>query len=362
MKVRSSVLLLFSVACSAQTFQGRVINGTTSNPQPSCQVILFTSSGEQGRALTNDSGEFRIVPHSKLDRRSAAILQVTQNGVDYFQPAIQGQFTNVKVFQSAKAVDPISSPLTILQFQSAGKRLQVTELHALNNISNPPITQVDPDNFVLSIPHGAQIEPAMIAAPDGGTTKVPLVLVAPSPVAGATVAKSVDRYRIDFPIEPGLTKYAIRYEIPYDAQEFVFRRQTQYPMDRIGVMVPPSIRFRSLGANLFHPVADQSGTQQQEIDGLAANVPITFTLSGTGTLAHSFHPLNPGERAMPRDPNPHTSTPLLRSELPAASVPLPPVHAGLAGQERMIAIGALLLAGILFWCFRLRRNADGVRK
>src|SRR5882724_5729833 len=234
MKISSAILILLAISCPAQTFRGRVMNGSTGNPQPSSQVILFTSSGEQGRAMTNDSGEFRIVPKANLGRHASAVVQVIHDGVDYFQPVVQGQFANFKVFQSASRVRLIVGQLSILQFQSAGKRLQVTELHALKNLSAPPITQVDPGNFILFIPPDAQAEPAIVSSPDGGTSKVPL-----TPVEG-----SKDQYRIEFPLNPGLTKYAIRYELPYNAREVVFRRQTQYPIERFGVMIPKSMRFR----------------------------------------------------------------------------------------------------------------------
>ena len=346
MKVLSAALLILPFACSAQTFQGRVMNGSTGNPQPSCQVVLFTISGEQGRALTNDSGEFRVVPKVKLQRGSAAILQVTLGGVDYFQTVIQGQFANFKVYQSAKQVSVISSPLSILQFQSVGKRLQVTELHALNNVSNPPITQVDPSNFVLSIPHGAQIDPAIISSPDGGSSKVPLV-----PVTGST-----DEYRIDFPIKPGMTKYAIRYELPYDASEFIFRRQTQYPMDRVGVIVPKSIGFRSLSPHTFHTVAGSQGAQEQQLeaDKLASNTAIAFSLSGTGELAHSFRPLQPGERPVTAQVIPKASTISPPKTVIAANSAPAPRRSSLAGHKRTIALGILLFAAALAWFLVLR--------
>jgi hypothetical protein len=355
MKVLSAALLLFPFVCFAQTFQGRVMNGSTGNPQPSCQVVLFTSSGEQGRALTNDSGEFRIVPKMKPGRRSAAILQIKQDGVDYFQPVIQGQFTNFKVYQSAKQVSVISDSLSILQFQSAGKRLQVTELHALNNVSNPPITQVDPSNFALSIPHGAQIDPAIISSPDGGSSKVPLVLI----------AESTDQYSIDFPIKPGLTKYAIRYELPYEAQELVFRRQTQYPMDRVGVMVPKSMRFRSLSPRTFHSVAGSQSAQEQqfEVDKLASNTTIAFSLSGTGELARSFRPLQPGEHPTTQVA-PKASGISPPKTIVAANAAPSPRRSSLAGYKRPIALGILLFAAVLAWFLVLRARLmkrDGIR-
>jgi hypothetical protein len=344
MKVPPILLMLLAVACSAQTFQGRVINGSTGNPQPSSQVILFTSSGEQGRALTNDSGEFRIVPKGKLGRQASAVLQVTQGGVDYFQPVVQGQLANFKVYQSANKVSLISGQLSILQFQSIGERLQVTELHALDNLSTPPITQVDPNNFILSIPPGAQIEAAIVSSPDGGSTKVPLTRVAGSAV----------RYRIDFPIKPGLTKYSIRYELPYGAQEFVFRRQTQYPMHRIGVIIPKAMSFRSLSPHSFHPVADSQGAQEQqfELDQLTSNTAIAFSLSGAGELARSFRPLQPGARPAPTLPTLHTSA-VSRAAFPATPSPAPR-RSHLAVYERSIAAGMLFSAAALVWFFMLR--------
>jgi hypothetical protein len=344
MNVSSILLMLLTVECSAQTFQGRVINGSTGNPQPSSQVILLTSSGEQGRALTNDSGEFRIVPKVKLGQHASAVLQVTQGGVDYFQPVVQGQLATFKVYQSANTVSLISDRLSILQFQSIGERLQVTELHALDNLSNPPITQVDPNNFILSIPPGAQIEAAIVSSPDGGTSKVAL-----TQVAGSTV-----QYRIEFPIKPGLTRYAIRYEFPYDTGEFVFRRQTQYPMNRVGVMIPNSMRFRSRSRLSFHPVADSKGLQEQqfELDKLAPNTTIAFSLSGAGELAHSFRPLQPGERPALKLPAPQASA-VSRTAFPANSFPAPR-HSYVAVYERSLALGILLSAAVLVWFFALR--------
>jgi hypothetical protein len=346
MKISPAVFMLLAIACSAQTFQGRVMNGSTGNPQPSSQVILLTPSGEQGRAMTNDSGEFRIVPTVTPGRHASAVLKVTQDGVDYFQPVIPGQLANFKVYQSANRVGLISSQLSILQFQSVGKRLQVTELHALNNLSTPPLTQVDPDNFVLSIPPGAQIDPAIVSSPEGGTSKVPL-----TPVTGSTV-----QYRIEFPIKPGLTKYAIRYELPYDAREFVFRRQTQYPMNRVGVMIPKSMRFQPLSPHLFHPVADSQGAQEQQFElyKLASNAAIAFSLSGTGELAHSFRPVQPGERRAPTLPPPQTSA-VSHAVLPANPLPAPR-RSPVAGHERAIAVGILLSAGALVWLFMLRAS------
>jgi hypothetical protein len=339
--------LLLAVACSAQTFRGRVVNGSTGNPVPSSQVILFTSSGEQGRALTNDSGEFRIVPTVNLGRQASAILQVKQDGVDYFQPVVQGRFADFKVYQSANRVSQISGQLSILQFQSVGKRLQVTELHALNNFSSPPLTQVDPNNFVLSIPSGAKVESVVVASPDGGTSRV-----SPTPAAESTL-----QYRIEFPLKPGLTKYAIRYDLPYESQKFIFQRKTQYPTDRVGIMIPQSMRFRSISPNSFHTAANSQAAQEQrfEVDNLASHSTIEFSLSGTGELVHSFSPLREGEHAAPSSLAAQTSE-AARTVSPINPAPAPR-RSPITGHKHSIALVIILSAAALLCFFLVRAKA-----
>jgi hypothetical protein len=352
MRSSFAILLLLPIICPAQTFQGRVTNGSTGNPQPSGQVILFTPAGEQGRATTNDSGDFRIDLPSKPAQISSAVLQVTQDGVDYFQTVRAGEFANLKVYQAAGKVNAIDDQFCILQFQSSGKRLQVTELHALNNRSDPPITRVNTGNFVLSIPAGAQIETATVSSPDGGTSKVLIIPVSEAP----------NQYRIDFPIKPGLTKYAIRYELDYDSRAFVFRRLTQYPMDRVGVMVPKSMRFQSRSPHTFHPATNAGNTQEQqfELDKLEASATFGFTLSGTGQLARSFRPLQLGERPArqtPRIEDRNSRSALTVGDHSAAIHPnLLPSNSFFTVYWRAVALGIFLLAAALTALFALRAH------
>jgi hypothetical protein len=336
MNLLRTFFLFLPLVCSAQTIQGTVQNGTTGRPEPGHEVILFTASGEQGRTTTNDDGTFRIELGKALDLHSPAILQVMHDGVEYFQAVSSGKVTNVRVYDSSSKVSGISGYLSILQFQAKGKRLQVTELHAFSNASNPPTTRVDPNNLILSIPAGAEVQPTTVSAPDGGTLKLALV-----PISGQH-----GKYRIDFPMKPGLTKYAIRYEVPY-ADELVFRRQAQYPMKRIGVIVPESMNFRSLGAKSFRTVVDQPGTHEQVLDGLGASEGFAFELSGNGVLAKSFRPLTPGEPSRSNVAKTLMSAPRAagRSLRGIAS----PVRSssGVMGYFVTLAIGILVLAGIL---------------
>lgn len=259
-------------------------NGTTGKPEPWQQVVLFTPSGEQARTITNEMGAFQIEPGKNSDPHSTGILQVTHSGVEYFQSARLGETANVKVYDSSDRVSGISNHMTILQFQAKGELLQVTELHALRNASDPATTSVNPDNLMLTIPEGAKLRPATVSGPEGGTVKLPLV----------PIPRQARQYRIDFPIKPGLTKYAVSYDLPYRGQ-WIFIRKAQYPMERIGVIVPDSMHFRSLGTKKFHAVVDQPGTNEYILESLSADETFAFGLTGTGALAQSFHPLTPGD-------------------------------------------------------------------
>ena len=338
------LFLVISLVSSAQTIQGNVQNGTTGQPVPGHTVTLFTASGKQASVATNENGAFRIELSGSPHPHSLAIVRVIHDGVEYYQAVSSGQVTDIRVYNSSSQVSGIGGYLSVLQFQVKGKLLQVTELHAFSNASSPPSTRVSPDNLVLSIPGGAQVGPATISAPDGGKVKKPLV----------AIPGQSGKYRIDFPMKPGLTKYAVNYQVPYDGK-FVFRRRAQYPMKRIGVIVPDSMRFQSLGAKEFHPAASQPGTREQVLEGINANESFAFELSGTGELSHYFQPLDPGEA--PRSAKSEAlNAPSPRSGSLGTNAGPARVRSGIIGYPAILLIGAFVVAGILLWSMMLRRS------
>lgn len=347
MNLPRALCLFFPLVCSAQIIHGNVKNGTTGKPESGHEVILFTAAGEQARATTNDNGDFQINSGKDSSSHSLAMLQVIHKGVEYFQAVRPGRETSLDVYEPSSEVKGITGYLSILQFQVRGKLLQVTELHALSNESSPPITRVDANNLVLSLPDGAQIRPATVSGPDGGTTKLPLI----------AVAGTKGQYRIEFPIKPGLTKYAISYEVPYSGG-LALRRQVQYPVKRVGVIVPESMHFRSLGARRFRPIPDQPGTSEHVLNKLAANETFRFELSGAGELAEAFRPSNPGDPVRSGKPNktPSATWPLhssLTAQLASAN---PRAPTGSAKEYLTAGIGMCVLAAIVLWRVMLRRN------
>lgn len=344
---RCQTLVLFlvvSLSCSAQTIQGIVVNGTTGEPQSMDKITVFTASGERGSAITDEDGTFKIELHGRLAPRSLTILRVIHGGVEYFSPVSPAQVAHLKVYDSSSQASGISCYLSVLQFQVKGKTLEVTELHAFDNVSSPPITRIGADNVVLSIPEGAQVQPATISGPDGGMTKVPLV---PMP-------EQKGKYSIDFPIKPGRTKYAINYQVPYNG-ELIFRRRVQYSTRRIGIIVPDAMRFQSLSLKAFRSASSQPGTHEQVLDGITPLEPFAFKLSGTGTLSRYLHPLNPGEPVGSARPATLTTPSRLIGSAPILTSPTGG-HSIFSGYRLILAVGILIVAGVLLWGVMLKRT------
>jgi hypothetical protein len=338
---RLALVLLLPAACAAQAIQGYVRNGTSGRPEPAHQVVLFTTQGSQGSAITDNEGAFRI-DSAKINPHSLAILKVVHDGVEYFQPMSNRPSTNVTVYEASSQVSGISGYLSVLQFQVKGSLLQVTELHAFNNTSNPPVTRFGAGNLVLSIPDHAQLEPATVSGPDGGTTKLSLV----------SIPGQKGKYTIDFPMKPGMTKYAINYQVLYDGK-LVFRREAQYPMKRIGIILPASMKFQSLGSTMFHAESAQAGMHEQVLDNVGANQQFAFEISGMGALSHYFRPLKPGEAPMPAKASALTA-PFPRAE-PAAKVNPMRGRAFSAAFQLTVAATILIVAGIAIWGMMRRK-------
>ncbi len=335
MHLSLTLLMFLAVASAAQTVQGNVRNGTTGMPAPGQQVVLLAQIGELARAITDKSGTFHILLSTKPGPHTPTNVRVTYDGIDYYQSIHPGQRTTVNVYDASTQVRGISGFLTILQFQAEADKLQVTELHAFSNNSDPPTTTIDPNNLVISIPERSSGLSATVSGPDGGAVKLPVI----------SIPERKNMYRIEFPMKPGLTKYAVNYEIPYSGQ-FVFRRQTQYPMKRVCVIIPKAMRFQSLGGNLFHSVSDHPGIHEQVLDGLGADQSLTFKLSGTGALSQFFRPLTPGE------PSVATKSKVLtvqgpRPEDQGANASTAPPRTAVGTPQIVLAIGILALAGIL---------------
>jgi len=340
--------------CSAQVITGTVRHGATGKPVAGDPVILLAPDGSaRSRTLTASDGTFKFQLVSAPSPPKTMIIRVFHDRVAYERAATFGSALQVSVYDRSREVDGLSGYLSILQFQTQRQTLEVTELDAVRNDSKPPLTQVAPHNLDLALPEGAHVRSVSVAGPGGERLE---------PSAPGTAPP----YQIDFPLRPGVTKYAVTYELPYK-EKMIFRRRLRYPTKQISVVLPDSMQFISLGAHRFHLMGRQMGAQVETLTALNKNESLEFELSGTGVLAYAFQPADlsqPSAKPVtPPHPSPTNPQPIRvplaggnsRPE-PARAGPLTPRPAlsakmrpdGLAGWVSA-TIALLLLGAVISW-------------
>jgi len=289
---RKAVCLLLTICAAqsaAQTVGGIVRNGTNGQLQSGDLIVVTARTHEIGRVVSGQNGDFRIAlklpPGTPADTLK---VRVAHDGVAYQQPIKFGVVADITVYDVAPRVNGLSEYLSIFQFESrVADRLEVTELHAIQNDSWPRRTSVNPDALDLALPKRAHNILATITEADGQAAR--LSITDPSTKHGA--------YKFAVPLKPGLTKYVLTYELPYTGK-LSFRRSAEYSTKKIVIVLPMAMRFAALENLHFNPVPDQSGTQVKEIDSLAKNDVLAFQVEGTGVLAQAFRPISdPNESA-----------------------------------------------------------------
>ena len=276
------LLTICAAQSAAQTVGGIVRNGTNGQLQSGDLIVVTARTHEIGRAVSGQNGDFRIAlklpPGTPADTLK---VRVAHDGVAYQQPINFGVAADITVYDVAPQVSGLSEYLSIFQFESrVADRLEVTELHAIQNDSWPRRTSVNPDGLDLALPKRAHNIFATITEADGQAAR--LSITDPSTKHGA--------YKFGVPLKPGLTKYILTYELPYTGK-LSFRRSAQYSTSKTIIVLPMSINFSSLENLHFDPVPDKSGAQVKEIDSLAKNDVLAFQVEGTGVLAQAFRPI-----------------------------------------------------------------------
>lgn len=266
-------IFLSASFCAAQTITGAVHNQTTGKPSVGDEVVLLRlTSGmlEESHTTTDRQGAFTLnvqfadVPH---------IVRVFHQGVNYDQSITSNTPPDIKVFDAAAKIQGVSGYIDVVKVESDGKNFSVTELHAVENVSNPPRTQASPGNFEVSLPAKAQMDSVMVAGPSGVAVKE-----TPEPVAG-----QAGRYRIGFPLRPGMTRYWVKYHLPYE-DRVIFHSLSPYPTRQFSVQYPNSMTFSSSKTSGFHPIIDQQGMRVEVIAQAKAGPIPQFELSGIGIL------------------------------------------------------------------------------
>ena len=314
------------------------------------------AAGDEVALLRIDQG-IREEARSKADPRGRFIfhvrnpdnfyvVRVIHQGVSYDQKVSAGGVVSVHVFDAARAVQGITGTIEILRVGTNGSLLHVSDMYEIENESRPPLTKAGARTFEVYLPEDARIDSVLAAGP-GKTVEM---------VSATPVPDEPGDYTVNFPLQPGATKFAFNYDLPYEGHA-AFRTRRAYPVQQFAVMIAPTMKFSS-HSTLFQilPAANPN-YQVYAANELRAGEGPGFEIAGTGPALPTGEQLKSQAGSQPAaSSSPQTfarpavpfSSPQIRSPLQQA--PAPSQSAVLTG------VAAVLFGVCILLVWRARRS------
>jgi hypothetical protein len=234
------VYLCLSAAPLLAAVDGTVINKTTGKPQGGATVTLY-KLGQAGmesiESVKSDAqGKFRIDqpvegPH---------LVQTAFDGVTYNHILPPGSATSglsLDVYISSKKPGAAHLVRHFLIFEPGGGQMTVQEGFAFHN--EGLTTYNDPDGGTLKF-----------YLPAGAEGKVQVKATAPQGMPIARAAEKTDKkdiYKLDFPIKPGETNFALSYVMPYTSGAVYDGRVLQKLDEPTLLGAPPGVTLKGEG-------------------------------------------------------------------------------------------------------------------
>jgi len=267
--------ILLTAYAAAETLTGTVKNGTTNKPAAGDEVILIKLGNgmeEAARTKADAKGNFSF----NLDDQGPHLIRAVHQGVTYHRMAPPGTTSvEVEVNDVAKKVDDISVTADVMRCQAENGQLEIVRLFAVDNKSNPPKTQMNDHNFEFYLPEGAKVTQAMARTANG------------QPINSSAVPQGEkNKYAFIFPLRPGETQFQVQFTVPYSGKATIDPKLA-YAAQHFVVMFPKSMQFAPGKDAHFESMNDpqQADANIQVATLTTAGQPLSFELSGTGTLA-----------------------------------------------------------------------------
>jgi hypothetical protein len=364
LRIQKILCLLVLIAChstatlGANNITGKVRNQSRGQLAAGDVVILLRLDAgmqEEARTKTDAQGGFAFaVQHPE----KPYLVRAVHQGVRYDQQASAGDTLTIAVFDAAPHVPGITGSIEILRAGSKGKLLHVSDLYELRNESSPPLTQAGERTFEVYLPAAAEIDSVLAASP-GKIGEI---------ISAAPVDGEPGHYAVSFPLQPGATKFAFNYDLPYSGHA-AFRTRHAYPLQQFAVMIPPSMKFSSRSSSFEMLATGNNRYQVRAANALKAGEGPGFEVSGAGAVP----PLGEQTKSRaqvpwPAAPHPMASAPNrpilpARAKIDARLQPVTPDSQSLV----LYAVTSVLLAGcaVLVWRARrarkLARNFSGAQ-
>lgn len=225
---------------------------------------------EAARAKTDSQGAFSFDAKAPA---TSCLIRVVHQGVNYDQPCSPAKTLFLQVFDSASHVDRIAGSIEILRVGADGPTLHVSDMYEIRNDSDPPMTQVAPRTFEVYLPPQARLTSVHAAAP--GKTGVT--------ISASSIAGQPGNYSVSFSLEPGATKFAFNYDVPYTGHA-AFKPRAALPFQQFFVMLPPTMKFLSNSPSFKVLPTASRGYQAEAATQLSAGPGPRFEVSGSGPL------------------------------------------------------------------------------
>ncbi len=264
---------LLASASSGGTVTGTIRNGTTGEPAAGVEVILISLQGTMqpvANTTTDSQGRYHF-DNPGLGGTAPMLIRAVYRGVNYHEPVPPGTTTaDVEVFEPTDKPGSFSVTARAIILQPSGSELTVGEEYNIQNSTQPPVAYYRAGgSFVFSIPGGAQVDEVSAIGSSG------------MPVKQSTIDLGKNQEAIDFPFRPGESGVRVSYKLPYSGNQASLRFVSPYAADRVAVFIPPGVQISADG---FAPAGQDQGFNVYLREGVAANVPLTVSISGTAPM------------------------------------------------------------------------------
>ncbi len=333
------ICVLSISAAAADTITGKVFNQTTGQPAAGDDVVLLKAGDltqDQAHTKTDAQGAFTF---NNTDPKSAFVVRVLHQGVNYDHNVIGVNPVEIKVFDVAPTIAGLSGKIGMARIEPDKGGLMVTEAYAIANASTPPVTQAGGPNVEISLPAKAVLDWVQVL--DNGNWIIRSAL----PVKGQD-----GHYAASVPFRPGNTFYKFSYHLPYKGSA-AFHLKTAFPIQNFAISLSPSLALKPSQAGTFKaPGMVESFQVYQTMGPVSKDVP-AFVVSNSGETVRPPAPSRP-EAAAP---------PPAKSRRPQAAPAAAPEQATPQQSRQefwpiLILIFVLVAVG-LFGLWRMRRNA-----
>ena len=263
------LLLAFATAAAAGTVTGIVHNGTDGSLAPGVDVILIQlQGGMQPVANTKSDAKGAYKFDFPAIGQQPMLIRAVYHGVMFHQPLPPGRSSvDLTVFEPSADSKMVNVGSRVIVLQPSGSNLLVGEEYALQNQSQPPKAYFsDKGDFAFQLPQGAQLGQVSSWGPSG------------MPVVQGTMDRGKGKYAIAYAFQPGDNGVRFSYQLPYSSNHADLRLTSDYPVARVMLVAPPSVKVDSSG---FTAAGTEQGFNLYTRDGMPAGLPFDVSVSGT---------------------------------------------------------------------------------